>query len=171
MLGKLLMYLYSFTISNVNTANATKIRIEKTNVIIEKIFLTISSPPWVYYSIKVAEGQDLSEIVRFAHGPSPNPTKSDFITQVISSIEDGFIPSDRTDLVEKERQVFRLVFLFLVPLTGLEPVRYRYRGILSPLCLPIPPHRRIYNNIIIKTQCQGFFEISYHPFFGWYEKL
>ena len=28
---------------------------------------------------------------------------------------------------------------FLVPLTGLEPVRYRYRGILSPLCLPIPP--------------------------------
>ena len=53
--------------------------------------------------------------------PSPNPTKSDFITQVISSIEDGFIPSDRTDLVEKERQVFRLVFLFLVEATGLEP--------------------------------------------------
>ena len=57
MLGKLLMYLYSFTISNVNTANATKIRIEKTNVIIEKIFLTVSSPPWVYYSIKAAKGQ------------------------------------------------------------------------------------------------------------------
>ena len=31
--------------------------------------------------------------------------------------------------------------LFLVPLTGLEPVQYRYRGILSPLCLPIPPQR------------------------------
>ena len=29
----------------------------------------------------------------------------------------------------------------LVPLTGLEPVRYCYRGILSPLCLPIPPQR------------------------------
>ena len=28
----------------------------------------------------------------------------------------------------------------MVPLTGLEPVRYCYRGILSPLCLPIPPH-------------------------------
>lgn len=28
-----------------------------------------------------------------------------------------------------------------MPLTGLEPVRYRYRGILSPLCLPIPPQR------------------------------
>ena len=31
---------------------------------------------------------------------------------------------------------------FLVPLTGVEPVRYFYRGILSPLCLPIPPQRR-----------------------------
>ena len=31
----------------------------------------------------------------------------------------------------------------LVPVTGLEPVQYRYRGILSPLCLPIPPHRQI----------------------------
>ena len=35
--------------------------------------------------------------------PSPNPTKSDFTTQVISPIEDGFIPSERTDLVEKEK--------------------------------------------------------------------
>ena len=34
-------------------------------------------------------------------------------------------------------------WLFLVPLTGLEPVQYRYRGILSPLCLPIPPQRRL----------------------------
>ena len=33
---------------------------------------------------------------------------------------------------------------FLVPLTGLEPVQYRYRGILSPLCLPISPQRRGY---------------------------
>ena len=30
----------------------------------------------------------------------------------------------------------------LVPLTGLEPVRYRYRGILSPLRLPVPPPRQ-----------------------------
>ena len=34
-------------------------------------------------------------------------------------------------------------FYCLVPLTGLEPVQYRYRGILSPLCLPIPPQRRL----------------------------
>ena len=32
---------------------------------------------------------------------------------------------------------------FMVPLTGLEPVQYRYRGILSPLCLPIPPQRQV----------------------------
>ena len=30
------------------------------------------------------------------------PTKSDFITKVISSTEGGFIPSARTDLVEKK---------------------------------------------------------------------
>ena len=29
----------------------------------------------------------------------------------------------------------------MVPLTGLEPVWYFYRGILSPLCLPISPQR------------------------------
>lgn len=32
---------------------------------------------------------------------------------------------------------------FLVPLTGVEPVRLLQRGILSPLCLPIPPQRQI----------------------------
>ena len=31
---------------------------------------------------------------------------------------------------------------FVVPLIGLEPIRYFYRGILSPLRLPIPPQRR-----------------------------
>ena len=30
-----------------------------------------------------------------------NPTKSDFITKVISSIHSGFLPSERTDLAEK----------------------------------------------------------------------
>ena len=32
---------------------------------------------------------------------------------------------------------------YLVPLTGLEPVQCRHRGILSPLCLPIPPQRLV----------------------------
>ena len=37
----------------------------------------------------------------------------------------------------------------LVPLTGLEPVRYRYRRILSPLRLPIPSHRQIQFNYTV----------------------
>ena len=40
----------------------------------------------------------------------------------------------------------------LVPLTGLEPVRYRYRGILSPLRLPVPPQR---HNMVIVAQKGG----------------
>ena len=49
---------------------------------------------------------------------------------------------------------------FLVPLTGIEPVRYCYRGILSPLCLPVPPQRLIdlqmYSNILFPL-CQYLF--------------
>ena len=39
---------------------------------------------------------------------------------------------------------------FLVLETGIEPVRYRYRGILSPLRLPVPPLQRnlSYSHII-----------------------
>ena len=36
----------------------------------------------------------------------------------------------------------------MVLLTGLEPVRSRLRGILSPLCLPIPPQQRIIKNAL-----------------------
>ena len=32
----------------------------------------------------------------------------------------------------------------LVPVAGLEPARYRYRWILSPLRLPIPSHRHLF---------------------------
>ena len=52
----------------------------------------------------------------------------------------------------------------MVPVTGLEPVRYRYRGILSPLCLPIPPHRRISAEIIIPhfpTVVNDFFLLEF----------
>ncbi len=42
-------------------------------------------------------------------------------------------------------------FSGLVPVTGLEPVRCCHRGILSPLRLPISPHRRVFrlSNIIL----------------------
>jgi hypothetical protein len=39
-----------------------------------------------------------------------------------------------------------------MPLTGIEPVRYRYRGILSPLRLPVPPQR---HNMVIVAQKGG----------------
>ena len=48
--------------------------------------------------------------------------------------------------VLKERGL--IASLFLVPLTGLEPVQCRHRGILSPLCLPIPPQRHYHFEII-----------------------
>ena len=56
----------------------------------------------------------------------------------------------------------------LVPVTGLEPVRCCHRGILSPLRLPIPPHRRacaplcrvLCNYNIIAHRCQAFFTLS-----------
>ena len=35
-------------------------------------------------------------------------------------------------------------FYKMVPVAGLEPARYRYRWILSPLRLPIPSHRHFY---------------------------
>ena len=50
-----------------------------------------------------------------------------------------FIPPDRVDLAEKARRSV----LFLVPVTGLEPVRVLPQGILSPWCLPIPPQRHM----------------------------
>ena len=43
--------------SHVKDTNATKTKNEKTKVIIEKNFLTISSPPWGYYSIKAEINQ------------------------------------------------------------------------------------------------------------------
>ena len=45
----------------------------------------------------------------------------------------------------------------LVPVTGVEPVRYRYHRILSPARLPIPSHRHITLYIIhydtVKIKC------------------
>ena len=59
----------------------------------------------------------------------------------------SFLPSQMvrafiTDSKAKRVSVNPLQTPALVPLTGLEPVRYRYRRILSPLCLPIPTQRR-----------------------------
>ncbi len=37
-----------------------------------------------------------------------------------------------------------IMICILVGMTGLEPVQCYHRGILSPLCLPIPPHPHIF---------------------------
>jgi hypothetical protein len=37
--------------------------------------------------------------------------------------------------------------IFLVPKTGIEPVRYHYRWILSPVRLPVSPLRHIHLSI------------------------
>ena len=50
----------------------------------------------------------------------------------------------------KKRQPRWLSF-FMVPVAGLEPARYRYRWILSPLRLPIPSHRHKLLNHSITT--------------------
>ncbi len=39
-------------------------------------------------------------------------------------------------------------------MAGLEPARYFYRGILSPLRLPIPPHERIFNCVKLYYQTE-----------------
>ena len=45
----------------------------------------------------------------------------------------------------------------MVPEAGLEPARYFYRGILSPLCLPIPPlgqvNRYQFTLYFVKFKC------------------
>jgi hypothetical protein len=50
----------------------------------------------------------------------------------------------------------------MVPEAGLEPARYFYRGILSPLCLPIPPlgQTLIYLLICIITLTKAFNAIN-----------
>ena len=59
---------------------------------------------------------------------------------------------------KKKRGMHIHTSLFLVPLTGLEPVRILLRGILSPLCLPIPPQRRCFYYTTRSAICQGLFE-------------
>ena len=36
----------------------------------------------------------------------------------------------------------KFALIILVPLIGVEPIRYRYHWILSPARLPIPPQRQ-----------------------------
>ena len=65
----------------------------------------------------------------------------------VSGIGAGAVTPDHTVYPPSQKQppfAFCKRRRVLVPLTGVEPVRYFYRGILSPLCLPIPPQRHIW---------------------------
>ncbi len=44
------------------------------------------------------------------------------------------------DMIKRKKALINQGFE-MVPGTGVEPVQYFYRGILSPLCLPVPPSR------------------------------
>ena len=44
--------------------------------------------------------------------------------------------------IKNKKEKAKAFSFLLVPVTGIEPVRILLRGILSPLCLPVPPHRR-----------------------------
>ena len=46
------------------------------------------------------------------------------------------------DILSKKKTTQQMLNRHLVPPVGLEPTRYRYRGILSPLRLPIPSRGR-----------------------------
>ena len=77
----------------------------------------------------------------------------------------GYEPDELPTALRRDIQTYKKPRM--VPVTGLEPVRYRYRGILSPLCLPIPPHRRTSAGIRIPQAplfVNTFFKYS-HDFF------
>ena len=52
----------------------------------------------------------------------------------------GFV---RLGVIGTKKRQSKTLPLFLVPVIGVEPIRYRYHWILSPARLPIPSHRRI----------------------------
>ena len=58
----------------------------------------------------------------------------------------------------------QFTFIYMVPEAGLEPARYRYRRILSPLRLPVSPLGHCSDIIYyFKNECNAFLKNS--PFF------
>ncbi|CAI3648105.1 hypothetical protein CNEO4_340041 [Clostridium neonatale] len=55
---------------------------------------------------------------------------SSYCKQNKKAVLQGATPKQYSDLIK-----------IMVPVTGVEPVRYRYHWILSPARLPIPSHR------------------------------
>ena len=72
----------------------------------------------------------------------------------------GFRKSFLSRIINKKTFI-KKVIRKMVPKAGLEPARYRYRWILSPLRLPVSPlgHLLNYYNIGF-VKCNTFFEKS-----------
>lgn len=65
--------------------------------------------------------------------------------------------SARAARLGKKIAVRNMLTADVVPVTGVEPVRYRYHWILSPARLPIPSHRHgnLYYYIVMQTKLQA----------------
>ncbi len=78
-----------------------------------------------------------------------------------------------TDFSAKEKSEWSEVHSDVVPLIGVEPIRYHYHRILSPARLPIPPQRhikRLNKYIIYPTKNQDIFK-KYFLFFDMFKIL
>ena len=63
---------------------------------------------------------------------------------MIPTSKNSMINSVNMKYIRKEKICTHIVQIFCLVLeTGIEPVRYRYRRILSPVRLPIPPLQHI----------------------------
>ena len=60
--------------------------------------------------------------------------------------------SSREDCTKQIESELCSLSIYLVPVAGVEPARYRYHWILSPARLPIPSHRHFSDNENIITQ-------------------
>ena len=73
----------------------------------------------------------------------------------------------------KKRSKPKKLAPYMVPLIGVEPIRYHYHRILSPARLPIPPQRhikRLNKYIIYPTKNQDIFK-KYFLFFDMFKIL
>ena len=66
----------------------------------------------------------------------------------------------------------QFTFIYMVPEAGLEPARYRYRRILSPLRLPVSPLGHCSDIIYyFKNECNVFLKNSPFFYLTWSEKV
>ena len=81
--------------------------------------------------------------------------KDELVNEIWEYLNKNFCEKIEEIRTRLPRGRFGSDFLRLVPVTGLEPVRCCQRGILSPLRLPIPPHRRV-QRALLYHNARGF---------------